>query len=205
MGRATRTECHCQRWVKNKNKMRESCWHAGRNNVRQLEFSTPQLHHRLEVLKVVSSLVVASTNGTLLTRAGDPWLRGRACRLGVLIHFDEATDSADAAHAEIFCLAKSWRRLSHHGGAEWGWERAKDGGTATVISGAEVCVCVCACSHTEVNESDHRFRFSWNVPSYPRKTHFLFLFIRHFWRSVCHTTTHSLLQYLTSWTIQRSV
>lgn len=90
IGRATRTECHW--WVKNKNKMRESCRHAQAGsscaqiqNVRQLELSImPQLHRRAEVLKVVSSLVcVASINVTLLTRVEDPRLSGGACRPGV--------------------------------------------------------------------------------------------------------------------------
>lgn len=89
MGRATRTECHCQKWAKNKNKMRESCWHAQAwssftqiKNVRQLELSiTPPLQWRAEVLNVVSC--VASINVTLLTRVDDPRLSGRACRLGV--------------------------------------------------------------------------------------------------------------------------
>lgn len=202
MGRATRTECHCQRWVKNKNKMRESCWHAQAGgsfaqiqNVRQLEISiTPQRHRRAEVLKVVSSLVCGFYKCDTFNKSGRSVTLRRSLSPWCLIHFDEATDRADAAEAEIFFLAKRWQHLLHHGGAKWCRERAKDGGAAAVISGA-VC---------EVNESDRRFRCSWTFRAITgKRIVVLLLFIGHFWWSVCYATIHSLAQYLRLWTIQR--
>lgn len=92
--------------------MRELCRHAKAGssfaqvqNVRQLELSImPQLHQRAEVLKVASSLVCGFYK--CFNKSGRSATLGRSLSPWCLIHFDEATDSADAAGAEIFFLAK---------------------------------------------------------------------------------------------------